>query len=60
MFTGLQINDSDNYSAGQGVKFIGFGQGGAELHDAICVVRCLVNKRFLIAGAGAKEIEMSR
>ncbi|EFJ35479.1 hypothetical protein SELMODRAFT_80665 [Selaginella moellendorffii] len=30
------------------------------LHDALCVVRCLVNKRFLIAGGGAPEIEASR
>ncbi|XP_068641047.1 T-complex protein 1 subunit delta-like [Aristolochia californica] len=30
------------------------------LHDALCVVRCLVNKKFLIAGGGAPEIEMSR
>ncbi|XP_031474699.1 T-complex protein 1 subunit delta [Nymphaea colorata] len=30
------------------------------LHDALCVVRCLVNKRFLIAGGGAPEIEISR
>lgn len=30
------------------------------LHDALCVVRCLVNKRFLIAGGGAPEIELSR
>ena len=30
------------------------------LHDALCVVRCLVNKRFLIAGGGAPEIEVSR
>ncbi|KAK1301530.1 hypothetical protein QJS10_CPB12g00295 [Acorus calamus] len=29
------------------------------LHDALCVVRCLVCKRFLIAGGGAPEIEMS-
>lgn len=29
------------------------------LHDAFCVIRCLVNKRFLIAGGGAPEIEMS-
>ncbi|KAF7086500.1 hypothetical protein CFC21_089786 [Triticum aestivum] len=29
------------------------------LHDALCVIRCLVNKRFLIAGGGAPEIEMS-
>lgn len=30
------------------------------LHDALCVVRCLVNKKYLIAGGGAPEIEMSR
>eukprot|EP00898_Chlorokybus_atmophyticus_P007926 jgi/Chlat1/8134/Chrsp75S07578 len=30
------------------------------LHDALCVVRCLVQKRFLIAGGGAPEIELSR
>ncbi|KAI3914672.1 hypothetical protein MKW92_011346 [Papaver armeniacum] len=30
------------------------------LHDALCVIRCLVNKRYLIAGGGAPEIELSR
>ncbi|KAJ8295390.1 Vacuolar protein sorting-associated protein 1 [Rhodotorula toruloides] len=30
------------------------------LHDALCVVRCLVKKRFLICGGGAPEIEASR
>lgn len=30
------------------------------LHDALCVVRCLVQKRFLIAGGGAPEIEIAR
>ena len=30
------------------------------LHDALCVVRCLVQNRFLIAGGGAPEMEMSR
>lgn len=29
------------------------------LHDALCVVRCLVQKRFLIAGGGAPETELS-
>lgn len=27
------------------------------LHDALCVLRCLVNKRFLIAGGSAPEVE---
>eukprot|EP00053_Salpingoeca_punica_P011189 m.100062 g.100062 ORF g.100062 m.100062 type:complete len:548 (-) comp15610_c0_seq1:225-1868(-) len=30
------------------------------IHDALCVLRCLVKKRFLIAGGGAPEIEVSR
>jgi T-complex protein 1 subunit delta len=29
------------------------------LHDALCVVRCLVKQRALIAGGGAPEIEMA-
>lgn len=29
------------------------------LHDALCVVRSLVKKRYLIAGGGAPEIECS-
>jgi len=29
------------------------------VHDALCVIRSLVKKRFLIAGGGAPEIEMS-
>lgn len=29
------------------------------LHDALCVIRCLVKKRYLIAGGGAPEIEVS-
>ncbi|TFK55082.1 T-complex protein 1 [Heliocybe sulcata] len=30
------------------------------LHDALCVVRCLVKKRALISGGGAPEIHVSR
>jgi len=29
------------------------------LHDALCVIRCLVKKRFLIPGGGAPEAELS-
>lgn len=29
------------------------------LHDALCVVRSLVKKRFLIGGGGAAETEVS-
>ncbi|KAJ3099730.1 T-complex protein 1 subunit delta, partial [Phlyctochytrium bullatum] len=30
------------------------------LHDALCVIRCLVKKKALIAGGGAPEIELSQ
>lgn len=30
------------------------------LHDAVCVIRCLVKQQALIAGGGAPEIEVSR
>lgn len=29
------------------------------LHDALCVIRCLVNKRFLIAGGSSPEMEVN-
>ncbi|KAG2491247.1 hypothetical protein HYH03_010454 [Edaphochlamys debaryana] len=29
------------------------------LHDALCVIRCLVNKRFLIAGGSSPEVQVS-
>merc|ERR1712156_229733 len=30
------------------------------LHDALCVIKCLVKKKYLIAGGGAPETEISR
>lgn len=30
------------------------------MHDALCVIRCLVKEKALIAGGGAPEIEISR
>ncbi|KAA8909237.1 hypothetical protein TRICI_004549 [Trichomonascus ciferrii] len=30
------------------------------MHDALCVIRCLVKEKALIAGGGAPEIEVSR
>lgn len=30
------------------------------IHDALCVIRCLVKKRFIIAGGGAPETEVAR
>ncbi|KAF9610244.1 hypothetical protein IFM89_021568 [Coptis chinensis] len=39
---------------------VGSDEAERSLHDALCVIRCLVTKKFLIAGGGACEIEMSR
>jgi T-complex protein 1 subunit delta len=30
------------------------------LHDALCVIRCLANKRFLIPGGAAPETEITK
>ncbi|XP_044732525.1 T-complex protein 1 subunit delta [Chrysoperla carnea] len=34
-------------------------EAARSLHDALCVIRCLVKKRALIAGGGAPEIELA-
>ncbi|UYV62337.1 CCT4 [Cordylochernes scorpioides] len=48
-------------SGGKYVKVTGLVLEETErsLHDALCVVRCLVKKKALIAGGGAPEIELS-
>ena len=33
--------------------------GRRSLHDALCVVRCLVHRKFLIPGGAAPEVELS-
>lgn len=35
-------------------------EANRSLHDALCVIRCLVKKRALIAGGGAPEIELAQ
>ncbi|KMS97523.1 hypothetical protein BVRB_5g126360 [Beta vulgaris subsp. vulgaris] len=44
----------------RGSNLLVLDEAERSLHDALCVVRCLVSKRFLIAGGGAPEIELSR
>ena len=34
------------------------GEADRSLHDALCVVRSLVKRRFLLAGGGAPEMEI--
>merc|ERR1712209_269605 len=33
-------------------------EAARSLHDALCVIRCLVKKRFIIAGGGSPETEL--
>ncbi|TGZ79629.1 T-complex protein 1 [Ascodesmis nigricans] len=54
-------------NAGQTVSVLARGannlildEAERSLHDALCVIRCLVKKKALIAGGGAPEIEVSR
>ncbi|KAI9559126.1 hypothetical protein GHT06_015915 [Daphnia sinensis] len=34
-------------------------EAARSLHDALCVIRCLAKKRFIIAGGGAPETELA-
>ncbi|PWO00629.1 putative CCT4-component of chaperonin-containing T-complex [Tilletiopsis washingtonensis] len=43
-----------------GANALVLGESERSLHDALCVVRCLVKKRFLIAGGGAPEVHVAR
>ncbi|CEH13911.1 t-complex protein 1 subunit delta [Ceraceosorus bombacis] len=43
-----------------GANALVLGESERSLHDALCVVRCLVKKRYLIAGGGAPEVHVSR
>eukprot|EP00271_Cylindrocystis_brebissonii_P010296 TRINITY_DN26455_c0_g1_i1.p1 TRINITY_DN26455_c0_g1~~TRINITY_DN26455_c0_g1_i1.p1 ORF type:complete len:529 (-),score=124.83 TRINITY_DN26455_c0_g1_i1:150-1736(-) len=43
----------------RGSNHLVLGEAERSLHDALCVVRCLVAQRFLIAGGGAPEIEVA-
>lgn len=58
--TGIKNMGRTNTVLVRGSNQLVLDEAERSLHDALCVVRCLVNKRFLIAGGGAPEIEMSR
>merc|ERR1712147_71993 len=36
------------------------GEVERSLHDALCVIRCLVQKRYMVPGGSAAEVEVSR
>lgn len=43
----------------RGSNKLALGEADRSLHDALCVVRCLVQKQYLIAGGGSPEMELS-
>jgi len=42
----------------RGTNSLVLEEADRSLHDALCVIRCLVKKKFLIAGGGAPETEL--
>ncbi|OBA24176.1 T-complex protein 1 [Metschnikowia bicuspidata var. bicuspidata NRRL YB-4993] len=44
----------------RGANLLVLDEAERSIHDALCVVRCLVKEKALIAGGGAPEIEASR
>jgi len=43
----------------RGSNHLILGEAERSIHDALCVIRCLVKKKALIAGGGAPEVEAS-
>ncbi len=43
----------------RGANWLILDEAERSLHDALCVIRCLVKKKALIAGGGAPEIEIA-
>ncbi|KAL8731464.1 MAG: hypothetical protein Q9181_004305 [Wetmoreana brouardii] len=63
----VKITGVTSKSAGQTVSIICRGannlvldESERSLHDALCVIRCLVKKKALIAGGGAPEIAIAQ
>ena len=44
----------------RGANHLVLDEAERSIHDALCVVRCLVKEKALIAGGGAPEVEVSR
>jgi T-complex protein 1 subunit delta len=57
--TGIQNRGRTMSLLVRGSNNLILGEAERSIHDALCVVRCLVKKRALIAGGGAPEIEAS-
>jgi hypothetical protein len=43
----------------RGSNKLALAEADRSLHDALCVVRCLAQKRYLVAGGGSPEMELT-
>lgn len=59
-FTGIKNEGKTVSVVVHGQNALVLEEAERSLHDALCVIRCLVKKRALIAGGGAPEIEVSQ
>ncbi|XP_013408543.1 T-complex protein 1 subunit delta [Lingula anatina] len=57
--TGIQSGGRSVSILVRGSNKLVLEEADRSIHDALCVIRCLVKKRALIAGGGAPEIELS-
>lgn len=57
--TGIQNQGRTVSIIARGSNKLILDEAERSLHDALCVIRCLVRNRALIAGGGAPEIEMA-
>jgi T-complex protein 1 subunit delta len=60
--TGIRTGSAQNQTVSivaRGANNLVLDEAERSLHDALCVIRCLVKKKALIAGGGAPEIEIA-
>jgi T-complex protein 1 subunit delta len=60
--TGIKSAGTQNQTVSivaRGANQLVLDEAERSLHDALCVIRCLVKKKALIAGGGAPEIEIA-
>jgi T-complex protein 1 subunit delta len=57
--TGIKSTAKTTSVIVHGANHLVLEEAERSLHDALCVIRCLVKKKALIAGGGAPEIEVS-
>ena len=61
--TGIRTANLQNQTVSiiaRGANSLILDEAERSLHDALCVIRCLVKKKALIAGGGAPEIEIAQ